>query len=91
MRFGLPVVNARGTLDDISKYMFSDDSGPYQAPTYEKLLINTMNMLNYLSRGNLNGAKIAGPTVLARKAPGKAPRPKVIVANIDRVLIVERT
>lgn len=27
-------------------------------------------------------------TVLARKAPGKAPRPKVIVANVDQVLIV---
>jgi ribosome biogenesis GTPase len=27
-------------------------------------------------------------TVLARKAPGKAPRPKAIVANVDQVLIV---
>lgn len=27
-------------------------------------------------------------TVLARKAPGKAPRPKPIVANVDQVLIV---
>lgn len=27
-------------------------------------------------------------SVLARKAPGKAPRPKVIVANVDRVMIV---
>ncbi len=27
-------------------------------------------------------------TILARKAPGKAPRPKVIVANVDQVLIV---
>ena len=27
-------------------------------------------------------------TVLARKAPGKAPRPKVIVANVDQVLVV---
>lgn len=27
-------------------------------------------------------------TVLARKAPGKAPRPKAIVANVDQVLVV---
>jgi hypothetical protein len=47
-----------GTLDDISKYMFSDDSGPYQAPPYEKLMINTLNMVNYLVRGDLNGARV---------------------------------
>ncbi len=49
---------SRGTLDDISKYMFSDDSGPYQAPAYEKLMVNTLNMVNYLVRGDLNGARI---------------------------------
>jgi uncharacterized protein len=49
---------SRGALDDISKYLFSDDSGPYPAPPYEKLLINTMNMMNYLARGDLNGARI---------------------------------
>ena len=48
----------RGTLDDIGKYLFSDDTGPYKAPFYEKLLINTMNMLNYLELGDLNGARI---------------------------------
>jgi hypothetical protein len=47
-----------GTLDDVSKFMFSDDSGPYQAPPYEKLMINTLNMVNYLVRGDLNGARI---------------------------------
>ena len=49
---------SRGALDDISKYLFSDDSGPYPAPPYEKLLINTMNMMNYLARGDLNGARV---------------------------------
>jgi hypothetical protein len=48
----------RGTLDDISKFMFSDDSGPYQAPAYEKLMINTLNIVNYLTRGDLNGARV---------------------------------
>jgi hypothetical protein len=49
---------SRGTVDEIGKYLFSDDTGPYRAPFYEKLLINTINMLNYLQRGELNGARI---------------------------------
>lgn len=49
---------SRGTLDDIGKYMFSDNSGPYPAPPYEKLLINTVNMMNYLARRDLNGARV---------------------------------
>jgi hypothetical protein len=49
---------SHGTIDDISKFMFSDASGPYQAPPYEKLLINTLNIVNYLVRGDLNGARV---------------------------------
>jgi hypothetical protein len=49
---------SRGTLDDIGKYMFSDQSGPYKAPPYEKLLINSLNMMNYLARADLNGARV---------------------------------
>jgi len=49
---------SRNAMADIGKYLFSDDSGPYKAPTYEKLMINTMNMVNYLTQGDLNGAKI---------------------------------
>jgi hypothetical protein len=48
----------RGTTDEIGKYLFSDDTGPYKAPPYEKLMINTMNLVNYLARGDLNGARI---------------------------------
>ena len=49
---------SRNAADDIGKYLFSDDAGPYKAPAYEKLLINTMNMMNYLVRGDLNGARV---------------------------------
>ena len=75
---------SRGTLDDISKYLFSDDAGPYAAPAYEKLLINTLEMMNYLARGDLNGARVEArrfavmqkfiadsqPKSLAMTAPG---------------------
>jgi hypothetical protein len=43
---------------DIGRYMFSDSAGPYKAPAYEKLMINTMNMMNYLARSDLNGARV---------------------------------
>ena len=49
---------SRGAVDDLGKYMFSDDVGPYRAPPYEKLMINTVNIANYLVRGDLNGARI---------------------------------
>jgi hypothetical protein len=49
---------SHSTMDDVSKFIFTDDAGPYQAPPYEKLMINTLNMLNYLVRGDLNGARI---------------------------------
>ncbi len=49
---------SRSTVDDIGKYLFSDDTGPYRAPPFEKLMINTMNMVNYLVRGNLQGARV---------------------------------
>ena len=43
---------------DIGRYLFSDNVGPYKAPAYEKLMINTINMMNYLVRGDLNGARV---------------------------------
>jgi len=49
---------SRNAADDLGRYLFSDDVGRYKAPAYEKLLINTMNMVNYLARSDLNGARI---------------------------------
>jgi hypothetical protein len=46
------------TAGDIGKWVFSDDSGVYRTPPYEKLLVNTLNLLNYLVRGNASGAKV---------------------------------
>ena len=49
---------SKNAADTIGKYMFSDSVGRYQAPPYEKLLINTLNMVNYLEQGDLNGARV---------------------------------
>lgn len=49
---------SRTAVADIGKYLFSDDSGPYKGTPYEKVMINTMNMVNYLVRHDLNGARI---------------------------------
>jgi tetratricopeptide (TPR) repeat protein len=46
------------TGSDIGRYLYSDDAGHYKAPVYEKLMINTMNIMNYLARSDLNGARI---------------------------------
>ena len=39
---------AHNAADSIGEYVFSGSSGRYQAPPYEKLMINTLNMVNYL-------------------------------------------
>ena len=49
---------SRGKADELGKYLFSDSSGPYKAPPYEKLLINTINMMNYLALHDVAGAKV---------------------------------
>ncbi len=49
---------ARNAGDSIGEYVFSDSAGRYKAPPYEKLMINTLNMLNYLETRDLNGAKV---------------------------------
>lgn len=49
---------SRDSLDDVGKYLFSDDVGPYRAPAFEKLLVNSFNMVNYLALGDLEGARV---------------------------------
>ncbi|MFO0662170.1 MAG: hypothetical protein U0165_20400 [Polyangiaceae bacterium] len=44
--------------DEIAKFVFSDSAGRYSAPPHEKLLINTLNMVNYLELGDLSGARV---------------------------------
>ncbi len=49
---------SRNAADSLGRYLFSDDVGPYRAPAFEKLLLNSFNMVNYLGRGDLSGARV---------------------------------
>jgi len=49
---------AHNAGDSIGEYVFSASATRYVAPPYEKLLINTLNMLNYLESADLSGAKV---------------------------------
>ncbi|HEU4411871.1 MAG TPA: hypothetical protein VFS43_41910, partial [Polyangiaceae bacterium] len=49
---------SQNASDTLAKYIFSDDAGRYAAPPYEKLLVNALNMVNYLELGDLNGARV---------------------------------
>lgn len=49
---------AHNAGDSIGEYVFSSDAGKYQAPPYEKLMINTLDMINYLEQRDLSGAKV---------------------------------
>ncbi len=58
----------RDEVGAVMKYVWSDDATVYKAPPYEKTLLNTINLLNYLVRGHLSGARVEARrlTVLER-------------------------
>jgi len=49
---------ANDDVGAIGQYLFSDDATRYKAPPTEKLLVNAFNMINYLARGDLQGAAV---------------------------------
>ena len=49
---------AHDAKDTIGTYVFSGSSGKYQAPPYEKLMVNTLDMVNYLEQKDLSGARV---------------------------------
>lgn len=56
---GLDVLDlSRTNKHELGRYLFTDDAGPYRAPGHEKLLLNTLNMVNYLALGDLSGARV---------------------------------
>ncbi len=49
---------SRNGSDAAGRMLYSDDAARYAAPPHEKLLLNTMNMLNYLETNALSGARV---------------------------------
>jgi len=49
---------AKDPIGTIGKYLYSDSSADYRASPVEKLALNSVNMLNYLARGDLPGARV---------------------------------
>ncbi len=49
---------ANDTAGQIGKYIFSDDATQYKAPPSEKLALNAFNIINYLAKGDLSGARV---------------------------------
>lgn len=56
---GLEFLDFSGNVaSTLSKYLYSEHKVPYRATPYEKSLVNTLNMINYLALGDLSGAKV---------------------------------
>lgn len=47
-----------GTADDVAKWLYSESSANYRAPAYERLLLNTLNMVNFLALRDFQSAKV---------------------------------
>ncbi len=43
---------------EIAKYMYSEASEDYRAPAYERLLLNTLNMINFMAMDDVQSAKV---------------------------------
>ncbi|MCX4246996.1 hypothetical protein [Paraliomyxa miuraensis] len=49
---------ARDGAGKLGKYVYSDSATKYKTSPTEKLALNAMNLVNYLVRGDLSGAKV---------------------------------
>lgn len=67
---------SHGASDDVGRWVFSDSAGRYVAPPHEKLLVNVLNLVNYLETGDLSGARIEARrmSVMARYLKDRDPR-----------------
>ena len=43
---------------DLAKYLYSQSATPYRAPAYERLLLNTLNMVNFMAAGDFEDARV---------------------------------
>ncbi len=43
---------------ELARWLYSDDAREYRAPAYERLLLNTLNMVNFLALRDYEGARV---------------------------------
>jgi uncharacterized protein len=55
---------SHGTGDDVGRWLYSDSAGRYVAPPHEKLLVNVLNLVNYLETRDLSGARVEARRLL---------------------------
>jgi hypothetical protein len=67
---------SHGASDEIGRRVFSDSAGRYVAPPHEKLLVNVLNLVNYLETADLSGARVEARrmSVMARYLKDRDPR-----------------
>lgn len=53
----LELLDLRGSADQIGRYVFSDAATFYRTTPTEKLSLNAVNLINFLARGDLDGAQ----------------------------------
>ncbi|RAL20428.1 hypothetical protein DL240_16620 [Lujinxingia litoralis] len=42
----------------VMRFIYSDDAGQYRAPAHERLLLNTLNLINFLAQKRLGSARV---------------------------------
>jgi len=46
------------TGDDLAKWLYSESATRYRAPPYERLMLNTLNMINFMAARDFQSAKV---------------------------------
>lgn len=54
----LEFLDLASNADEIGRYVFSDSATKYRTTPTEKLALNAINLINYLARGDLSGARV---------------------------------
>ena len=54
----LEFLDLTSSADQIGRYIFSDSATRYRTTPTEKLALNAINLINYLARGDLDGARV---------------------------------
>ena len=46
------------SVEDLGKFLYNDSASKYRAPAYERLILNILNMINFLAIYELEGARV---------------------------------